>query len=159
MHRNTLLGALLIVLACVDAYALEAEWTGKCVGVSDGDTIAVMRLNKSQKIRLYGVDCPEKDQDFGRKAREFTASLVFGKEVSVKPVTRDQYGRVVAWVSVDAVSVNHGLVKAGLAWWYRRHAAKRKDLQQLEHEARNARIGLWSLHHPIPPWEFRRERR
>lgn len=159
MRRYALFIAFGIFLVLLGECYGQTAWSGKCVGVSDGDTIRVMYLGKPQKIRLFGVDCPEKGQDFGERARQFTASLVFGKEASVRPVTRDPYGRVVAWVSVDNVSLNHELVKAGLAWWFRRYAPKRRDLKRLEQDARKAEIGLWSHPNPIPPWEFRREHR
>lgn len=157
VHRYALPAALVMVLACFFGSYAQTSWSGKCVGVSDGDTIRVLNLGKAQRIRLFGVDCPEKGQPFGQRARQFTASLVFGKVVIVEPVTRDRYGRVVAWVSADGTSLNHELVKEGLAWWYRRHAAKRKDLERLEEHARTAEIGLWSMTDPVPPWEFRRK--
>ena len=146
------------MLACLTACGSTAAWSGKCVGVSDGDTIKVMREGKPEKIRLFGVDCPEMAQDFGRRAKQFTASTVFGKNVHVETVTRDRYGRTVAWVSVQGISLNRELIRAGLAWWYRRYAASLKDLERLEQEARHARIGLWSQRNPVPPWEFRREK-
>ncbi len=73
-------------------------WSGKVVGVSDGDTITVLRDKKPQKIRLYGIDCPEKRQPFANKAKQFTSELVLGKSVEVEPVATDRYGRTVAFV-------------------------------------------------------------
>ncbi len=159
MKRLGALQVCIVILVCLSACRSTAAWSGKCVGISDGDTIKVMRQGKLEKIRLFGVDCPEMAQDFGRRAKQFTASLVFGKTVRVAPVTRDRYGRTVAWVSIGRVSLNRELIRAGLAWWYRKYAASRRDLERLEQEARHARIGLWSQHNPIPPWEFRREKR
>jgi micrococcal nuclease len=156
--RSAILGALSAsIFIVVSACSAGDTWVGKCVGVTDGDTIRVMRSGKAEKVRLYGVDCPEKNQDFGTKARQFTAKLVFKKSVTVEPVDKDRYGRTVAWVSVDGVSLNRELLRAGLAWWYRHHAGKHKDLQLLESEARAAKIGIWSSSSPVPPWEFRRD--
>lgn len=158
MKRQRLLQLSIVMLACLTACRSTSAWSGKCVGISDGDTVKVMRQGKPEKIRLFGIDCPEVNQDFGRRAKQFTASMVFGKMVHVETVTRDRYGRTVAWVSVQGASLNRELVRAGLAWWYRRYAASWKDLEQLEQQARNARIGLWSQRNPVPPWEFRREK-
>ena len=84
--------------------------------------------------------------------------MVFGKIVEIMPVDKDRYGRTVAWVFVDGVSLNKELLKAGIAWHYKRYS-KDKELSVLEVEARAARIGLWSDPHPFPPWEWRRTRR
>lgn len=131
-------------------------WSGQVVGVSDGDTIRVMHSGPETKIRLFGIDCPERDQAFGNKARRFTANVVFRKVVEVQEVDKDSYGRTVCWVSVDGKSLNKELLRAGLAWWYRYYAANERELEELESEARKNKIGLWSSPNPIPPWEFRR---
>lgn len=156
MKPQTVFQLPIILVAFLCSCQSTAAWSGKCVGVSDGDTIKVMYLGKPERIRLFGVDCPEMGQDFGRRAKQFTASMVFGKTVHVERVSRDRYSRTVAWVSVQGSSVNRELIRAGLAWWYRRYAASEKDLAQLEQEARHARAGLWSQRNPVPPWEFRR---
>jgi micrococcal nuclease len=124
--------------------------------VSDGDTITVLNGTRTEKIRLFGIDCPESDQDFGTKAKKFTANMVFGKIVEVRPTGDVSYGRTVAWVTVDGQSLNKELVRNGLAWWYRRHAESETELKMLEAEARAQKIGLWSHPHQIPPWKFRR---
>ncbi|MGB6063496.1 MAG: thermonuclease family protein [Desulfomonilaceae bacterium] len=131
-------------------------WSGRAVGVSDGDSIRVMRWGRAKKIRLFGIDCPELGQAFGRKARHFTARMVFGKIVEVRQVDKDSYGRTVAWVSVDGRSLNKELLRAGLAWWYRHYAQDERELERLEAEARRSKIGLWCFPNPVPPWEFRR---
>jgi len=118
-----------------------------------------MHNGREEKIRLFGVDCPEKDQDFGTKAKRFTSTMVFGKTVEVEQVDRDHYGRTVGWVTVDGKSLNKELLRAGLAWWYRSHARKYTELEELESEARQKRVGLWSHRDPMPPWKFRRDNR
>jgi endonuclease YncB( thermonuclease family) len=115
-----------------------------------------MRHGKATKIRLYGIDCPERGQDFGSAARKFTSRMVFGKTVRVREVDKDSYGRTVAWVWVDGASLNKELVKAGLAWWYKHFAPGETELKELEKKARSEKIGLWSHPKPIPPWEFRK---
>jgi micrococcal nuclease len=131
-------------------------WSGKVVGINDGDTIRVMHRGRETKIRLFGVDCPERDQAFGNKARRFTSHMVFRKVVEVQEVDRDSYGRTVAWVSVDGKSLNKELLRAGLAWWYRYYAENEHELEKLEAQARKSKIGLWSVPNSIPPWDFRR---
>lgn len=134
-------------------------WSVRCVGVSDGDTISVLHDGEEVRIRLNGIDCPERDQAFASVARQFTADAVHDQTVTVFPVETDQYGRTVADVLMpDGESLNEALVEAGLAWWFRRYAPDNARLQELEIGARQARRGLWRDTDPIPPWEFRRGR-
>jgi len=127
----------------------------KCVGVQDGDTITVLRGGREERLRLNGIDCPEKAQPFGTRAKQFTSSQVFGKSVRVVSVDVDRYGRTVADVyTAEGQSVNRELVAAGLAWHYKQYS-KDATLARLENEARAARRGLWSDLHSIPPWEWR----
>lgn len=128
------------------------------VGVSDGDTITVIHYGKGERIRLYGIDCPEKKQAFGKRAKQFTSNMVFGKNVKVRPVTTDRYGRTIAWVYVDGTCLNEELLKAGLAWHYKRYSSER-HLANLETEARHTRAGLWSDPYSVPPWDFRHGKR
>ncbi|MBN1279896.1 MAG: thermonuclease family protein [Chlorobiaceae bacterium] len=145
---------LLMFAACQDA-----PDSGRVIRVADGDTITILHNdNKQEKIRLYGIDAPEKSQPFGRKARKYTSSLVFGKQVLIRTMDRDRYGRNVAWVYVGEKNINAELVKAGYAWHYRKYSNDRQ-LQQLEEEARNARRGLWRDAKPVPPWKYRVKKR
>ena len=136
-------------------------WSGKVIGVADGDTITVLRDKQPQKIRLYGIDCPEKRQPFGKRAKQFTSKLVFGKLVDIEPVTVDRYGRTVAFVRVENTSVNEELIKGGLAWVYSRYCKLPlcARWQSLEVEARIRKRGLWGDSNHIPPWEFRRQKK
>src|SRR5437762_12766717 len=77
------------------------SFSARCTGVTDGDTIIVLRDRSSIKVRLEGVDCPERGQDFGQKAKQFTSALVFGKTVEIRPRGQDKYGRTVARVIVE----------------------------------------------------------
>ena len=130
------------------------------MGVSDGDTITVMHNGKGERIRLHGIDCPEKRQAFGNRAKQFTSTLVFGKTVTVQVMDRDRYGRTVGEVLLpDGRSLNRELVRAGFAWWYRRYAPDDETLDQLEHEAWGTQRGVWADPHAVPPWEWRRRRK
>lgn len=137
------------------------EWSGKVVGVTDGDTISVLREGQPAKIRLYGIDCPEKRQDHGTAARRFTADLVIEKIVMVREIGRDRYGRIVALVLVENMNINRELVAAGLAWVYTRYCQDplRSEWNTLEQTARQERRGLWAAEAPTPPWSWRRQKR
>jgi endonuclease YncB( thermonuclease family) len=135
------------------------EYKAEVVGVSDGDTITVLRGRDQVRLRLDGVDCPESGQAFGRNAKNRTASLAIGKTVTIRPKETDRYGRTVAEVRLpDGTSLNQDLVRSGLAWWYRRYAPDDTQLEGLEAEAKAARRGLWADAHPIAPWDWRKSR-
>jgi endonuclease YncB( thermonuclease family) len=112
-------GLLAFFLFLVPASA--AAWSGKVVGVSDGDSITVLHDGRQEKIRLWGIDWPEKHQDFGTKAKQATSILVFAKVVEVEPVTTDRYSRTVAFVRVGNALVNEELIREGLAWVFTRY--------------------------------------
>ncbi|MFP4164573.1 MAG: thermonuclease family protein [Chitinispirillaceae bacterium] len=96
--------------------------TGKVVGVSDGDTITILVNKKQYKIRLHGIDTPERRQAFGTKAKQFTSSMIFGDTVTVRTHGEDLYGRIIGEVVSDGRNLNRALVASGLAWWYRKYA-------------------------------------
>jgi len=131
------------------------RFEGKVVAVLDGDTLDVLEGGRAVRVRLYGVDCPEKSQAFGQKAKQFTSGLAFGKTVKVEVHDTDRYGRAVGEVFLGERSLNRELVFAGLAWWYQRYAADDAELERLEAEARAAKRGLWADKAPTAPWFFR----
>jgi endonuclease YncB( thermonuclease family) len=134
--------------------------SGEVISVSDGDTIKVLVNRRTFKIRLYGVDTPEKKQAYGMKAKRFTSSLAFGKNVTVTIVSKDRYGRYVGIVTLpDGRSLNRELVRNGFAWWYSHYAPHDRDLQALESAARREKRQLWSDPHAMAPWDFRRNAR
>jgi len=150
-----LLLPILFFTPCVEA---AFPFTGKVVAVLDGDTIEVLHNGKAERIRLNGVDCPEKKQAFGQKAKQFTSSLVFGKTVVVVPIEKDRYKRIVGDVFLpNGVNVSYELVRAGLGWWYRKYSED-VVLAVLELEARLERRGLWVDPAPVPPWEWRKRK-
>lgn len=134
----------------------------RVVGVTDGDTVTVLDAgNREEKIRVGGIDAPEKKQAFGEKSKQSLSSLVFGKDVRIEWKKRDRYGRIVGQVFVDP-SVDAGLaqLRSGLAWHYNKYENEqspedRLSYAQAEDEAKASKIGLWSDTAPIPPWEFR----
>lgn len=144
-------------------YSSEKDsFTGRCVGIADGDTITVQTQNQEKlKIRLAGIDCPESVQAHGEKAKQYLSSLVYGKRVRIEPETIDQYGRTVGMVLVNGANINEQMVANGHAWVFRKYciADYCKDWLRLEEKARKAKIGLWSDDKPQPPWEWRAEHR
>src|SRR2546426_12152903 len=159
MTRRLFLSVVLSLILLPSTVAF-ADFSGRVVGITDGDTIKVMHNGRAEKIRLHGIDCPEKGQPFGTKAKEFTSEMVFGKTVTLHVTDTDRYGRTVADVILpDGRVLNRELVAAGLAWWYRRYAPHDRILERLEAEARAARRGLWADPEPGPPWCWRRHQK
>ena len=119
--------------------------TAKVVGVLDGDTMEVFHNNHAERIRLHGIDCPEKGQAYGTKAKQATSELVFGKAVNLHTHGKDKYGRTIADVLLpDGTNVNQQLVKDGWCWWFQKHAPKDFALQQSEQEE------IWVYRHRVP---------
>ena len=150
----------LVLTVCLGwgSHALATSFKGRVVGVSDGDTIAVMREGVAAKVRLNGIDCPEKKQPYGTRAKQFTSSKVFGKVVEVEYLKEDRYRRILGNVLIDNQDLSQALLKAGLAWHYRQYS-KSPHLQALEDEARIVKRGLWQDKNPVAPWLFRKERK
>jgi len=156
--RSLVLTLVFILALSLPSWSQHTTWIGKVVGVSDGDTITVMHDGMAEKIRLYGIDCPEKGQAFGKRAKKFTSSMVFGRIVEARPITTDRYGRTIAWIYFDGACLNEELLKVGLAWHYKRYSSE-KHLAELETEARQKKAGLWRDTYPVPPWDFRHGKR
>src|SRR5215831_6428279 len=154
------IGACLSVLLGLASVALPTDFSGPVVSVLDGDTIEILLSNRAQRIRLHGIDCPEKGQAYGTRAKQAASALVFGKEVTLKTHGKDKYGRTMADVYLpDGTNVNHELVKQGWCWWYRKYAPGNVILEELERRARGTGLGIWADSAPIPPWEWRKARR
>jgi micrococcal nuclease len=152
--KRLLVGLVLIVLP---APLFAAEFSGQVVRVIDGDTIEVLHRQRPERIRLHGIDCPEKGQAFGKRAKQATSTLAFGKEATLHTHGKDKYGRTIADVLLpDGTNVNQRLVQDGWCWWYEKHAPKDLALQQSQQEAKEAKRGLWADAHPVPPWLYRR---
>lgn len=161
------LGTLATTAAmCVHAMAASAaQLDGRVIGVSDGDTLTVLDSTRSQhKVRLAGIDAPEKKQPFGNRSRQHLADLVFQKQVLVEWSKRDRYGRIVGKVLVAGQDVSLKQITAGLAWHYKayQHEQTSEDralYADSEDAARAKRIGLWQDSAPVAPWNFRSSRR
>ena len=137
---------------------------GRVVGVSDGDSVTVMGSQKTQyKIRLAGIDAPERAQAYGQKAKESLSDLVFGKSVEVAWSKQDRYGRIVGVVTLAGVDINLEQIKCGMAWHYKQYQHEqspedREAYAESESQARDKRMGLWRDPAPIEPSVFRRKK-
>jgi micrococcal nuclease len=160
LNRISLATMLVIVLLASVSFAAE-PYQAKVVGITDGDTVKVLHEGTQVKIRLYGIDTPEKRQAFGNRAKQFTAGRVAGKVVTIIPMDRDRYGRTVALIQSQDVSgtLNEDLVRYGYAWVYRKYCKADfcPDWLTLEQSAKASGFGLWADPNPIPPWQFRKK--
>jgi len=153
--------AILLCLAiAVPALAAPAQFTGRVVAIADGNTIIVLTPDKRQvKIRLYGIDCPESGQAFGKRAKEATSEVVLGKKVTVQPIEQERDDWAVAIVLMsDGRSLNEHLIREGMAWVYSQYCKLEEicaPLRSLEQAAKMSKRGLWIDEAPIPPWEWR----
>jgi endonuclease YncB( thermonuclease family) len=152
-----LLTTLIFLLLTITIQA--ATLRGKVVHIADGDTLTILtNANQQVKIRLAGIDTPEKAQPFRNKAKQALAALTFQKPALIQVETKDQYGRTVGTVIVNGSDVNAELVRQGMAWVYRKYTNDQK-LYKLEAEAKKAKRGLWATEHPIEPWLWRKGKR
>lgn len=162
-HSLTLLllcALTLLLLSQAPAHAFPAE----VLSVHDGDSITARRVgpvrHKPDKVRVYGIDCPELGQPYGEEARELTARILDGKTVEVVPAQKGKsYRREVGGIVLlgDMLVIQDALVSAGLAWVDDRFCKLPVcDLWRLhQREARAARRGLWADEAPVPPWTWR----
>lgn len=152
------------VLVLFISLARAETLDGYVVAVSDGDTITVLDAKREQyKIRLAGIDAPEKAQAFGERSKQHLAELVFNKQVTVEWDKFDRYGRTVGKVLVNGTDANLEQIKAGMAWWYEKYRKEQspddqQSYQVAEQLAKRQRTGLWRENNPLPPWDWRHRR-
>lgn len=169
-----LAGAALAAIALA-LTAQAADLSGRVVGIADGDTITVLDAGKVQhRIRIAGIDAPERGQAGGHRSKESLSALVYEQPVRIEWQKRDRFDRIVGkvWVaSPDSpcrgrpdcpMTLDAGLaqIAMGRAWWFRTYAAEqspedRSRYESAEQEARGRRLGLWRDGTPVPPWQWR----
>lgn len=141
-------------LLCLLSTACSGDWSGKVVGVHDGDTVTVMRGGEGVKIRLNQIDAPELGQAYGRQSKQSLSDLCFGRSAEVREEGRDKYGRTLGRVFCGGTDANAEQVRRGYAWFYVQYG-RDPALRDLEASARSRRAGLWADRNPTPPWDFR----
>ena len=131
----------------------EAKYV-KVDRVTDGDTIVLIDRTR---VRLHGIDTPERDQPHGSEATAALENMVEAS-VYIVEVDTDRYGRIVGQLyhSTEGYDINASMVCAGHAWWYERYAPNSELLEDCQEEAEDALKGLWQSDDPMPPWEWRR---
>ncbi len=151
---------LLLFISCnPSSTELTETIKGTVVSVADGDTMTILTDSEERiKVRLYGIDAPEKGQDFSNKARTYLNDLCYGKTVKVEKKGIDQYDRTLGIVYLDELNLNQEMVKEGLAWYYN-HYVEDPVLEGLEKTARQQKLNIWSLKNPTPPYEYRKKQR
>ena len=165
MLKNIRMALYCAFVSLISTAALAETLVGKVVGVTDGDTITVLDSQQTQhKIRLMGIDCPEKFQPFGQNAKKSLADLVFGRSVNVEWQKLDKYQRIVGKVLVGGQDANLEQIRRGFAWHYKKYEREQDSLDratysQAEIEARMSNRGLWSDPSPIPPWDWRKNKK
>ncbi|MFT4062744.1 MAG: thermonuclease family protein [Edaphocola sp.] len=150
------------------AYQASVKYTGaarrnvgyKVIGVKDGDTFVVLAAGKPLVVRFAHIDCPEKKQPFGSRAKQFVADKCFGKYVSLAHNNQyDRNKRLVAEVVLpNGTNLNKDLVRNGLAWHFKKYSTD-TGYARLEALARKEKTGIWSEANPVAPWDWRKQRR
>lgn len=144
----------------VASTAMAEVISGRVVGVADGDTITVLADNREHKVRLAGIDAPEKRQPYGMASKQHLSDLIYGKSVTLECGKTDRYKRRICAVMHDGQDVCLSQLKSGMAWWYRKYAGEQTYQDRVayaaaEEEAKSARRGLWAEPNPVPPWDWR----
>lgn len=138
--------------------SLNAQLRGKIIKVSDGDTVTLLdSINTRHKIRLHGIDAPESNQPYANKSKEYLASLIDGKIVTVDWKKKDQYRRILGVIYLGDVNINAEMIRAGYAWNYK--YSRDKYYIRLQDKARAGKKGLWIDSNAIDPWQWRKNKR
>lgn len=149
------------MLAVASFTAAADTLTGLVMGITDGDTLTLLVERQEYKIRLAGIDAPERRQAWGEKSKTNLSRLAFNQQATADCPKIDRYGRKVCKVGVSGRDVGLAQVEDGMAWWYRKYANEqsaedRGTYENAELMAKLRRLGLWGDTNPMPPWEFRR---
>lgn len=165
--------ALLLTHLLLSSPALAAQFECRVIGVADGDTLTCLTADrKSERIRLRGIDAPERKQPFGTRSQQNLSNLTYGKTATIHWSKRDRWKRIIGtvWVEpTDCPGCGHTLdagraqLASGMAWWYQQYAKEQplEERYQYEFEQNEARAratGLWRDPLPVPPWDWRRKK-
>ena len=155
----------LLCLLTVSLFANAETYTGRVVGVTDGDTVTVLDSSNTQhKVRMAGIDAPEKKQAFEQASKQNLSNLVYGKTVTIETSKLDRYQREVGKVIINGRDANLKQIESGLAWHYKKYANEQSSADQqayaaAEVQAQQGRRGLWNEANPTPPWDFRHQKK
>ena len=169
VNRSFITGLLLLLSLAAQAEELE----GEVVSIADGDTFTLLVDDVQYRVRLSGIDTPERGQPYANAARNALSDLIFRRQVRVEGRKTDRYGRVIGrvWVQprdcsrcAKTLDVSLALLTTGMAWWYRYYADEQPEEERgqyefAEFEAKAKGAGLWRDENPVPPWEWRAAKR
>lgn len=132
--------------------------TGKVIKIIDGDTFDLLLQNNTTiRVRMNGIDCPEKKQPYYKNAKQALSQYIFGKKVNVISKSKDKYKRTLADVFFSNENINLKMIANGFAWHFKKYSSN-VILAKAEINARVKKLGLWSLPNPIAPWDFRKNK-
>jgi endonuclease YncB( thermonuclease family) len=150
---------VLFFIGCNSATDKFENQSGNVVKVVDGDTYDINIEGRQTRIRMYGIDAPERGMDFYKVSKNYLVSLCDGNQIRVELIEKDRYGRIIAKSFLpNGKELGAEMIKAGLAWHFKKYS-KDEDLSYYEETARQQKLGLWSSKNPIPPWEYRKMNR
>ena len=137
-----------LILLTTIAYAYD----GKTIGIVDGDTVKILSSgNLVHKVRLYGIDAPEKSQSGGQDSKKALSELIFSKTVNVEIIDNDRYGGEIGEIYSGNVYINEEMVKEGWAWHYVQFAKNDKELEKDMKDAQEKKLGIWADGNAVPP--------
>ena len=158
-----------VIIFTLNINYLRADFTAKVQRVVDGDTVHVVnKAGKKFKVRLTGIDAPEKNQPYGLAATYKLTEILINKLVLLKskpnngkPYTIDRYKRVLAKIILDGKDINLSQVLTGYAWHFKRYQKQqspsdRELYSEAEIDAKKNKLGLWGEKNPIAPWKWRK---
>lgn len=148
--------ALLLIALALAPEAALADFVGPVVKINDGDMLTVLLKKTQVRVRLDGIDAPERGQAFNERSRQSLAQLCAGKTAEVHERGKDRLGRILGVVTCGTLEVNAEQVRRGMAWAYRRYVPMGSSLYELEAYARLRELGLWADAQPVAPWEWRK---
>ena len=155
--KRLLIVFLILLVSCEPTD--ENTIKGKVIKVADGDTITIVTEDGQKvRVRLEGIDAPEKGQDFGNKSKQFLNDLCYNKIVKVIDKGQDKYGRMLGVVYLDDLNLNEEMVRNGLSWYYD-YFVEDSRLDSLQQQARKDKLNIWSMKKPVHPHEFRKNKR
>jgi len=154
---------LIVLFIATDIQA--ADLRGRVVGISDGDTLTILDSDRRQyKVRLAGIDAPEKSQAFGQASKTSLSEQAFGRDVVVVWDKQDRYGRIIGKILVNQQDLCLQQIKRGMAWHYKQYQKDQAPIDRSEYSeaeaiARVSHVGLWHDKDPTPPWEWRHKKK
>lgn len=132
------------------------KFKAKVIRIVDGDTLEVLFHELPIMIRLAHIDCPEKKQAFGSKAKQVLSDLCFGQEIEFDFNEKDRNGRYICVIyNLERINLNKEMIKLGMAWHFKKYSND-NSYAELENEARKNKVGLWQDSNPIAPWDWRK---